>query len=318
MAELTMPVALIGDGDRFDSLTALLQANGCDVRTWLPTELSASVPQGATEIEIADLADTPLIYLAVPLTSLRAIARQIGDVISARHAVVHACHNLEAGSLATASQVLLDELPTRRFGFVTGPMRPDDVGRGLPASGVCASRYPEVWELAERSLVHDRFRLYRSRDLLGAEHAAAYGRVIAMGAGVASQMKLGESVQATLFARGLAEVGRWVSHRGGDGQTTFGIAGAGNLYLDMADHGSVDFRVGADAMATGKFDPVAVGKKFGSTGRDLLDLVESLWAGVRDSRVQSHILETCHLMVSGELDPQGAVMHLMTLPTLDD
>lgn len=317
MAEST-PVVLIGEGDRFDALAALLLANDCEVRTWRLPRQAKRAPKGMKKIELAGLTETTLVYLAVPLTDLRGVAREIGDVITPRHVVIHSCHNLEAGSLATASAVLNEELPTRRLGFVTGPMRPADVKRGLPASGVCASRFPEVWELAEASLVHDRFRLYRSRDLVGAENAAAYGRVIAMAAGVASQMQLGRSVQATLFARGLAEVARWVKVRGGEEQTTFGIAGAANLFLDVGDEGSVDFLVGAHAMQEGKFDPDDVRKRFGSTGRELLDLVESLWAGVRSARIQSHILETCHLMVSGELEPQGAVMHLMTLPTLDD
>lgn len=318
MGELDLPVALIGDGDRFESLAALLAATGTEVRTWAPKQLGMKVPRGHKRITVDELADTPLIFLAVPLTSLRELAREIGDVITPRHAVVHACHNLEAGTLKTASEVLLQEMPTRRFGFVSGPMRNADVSRGLPASGVCASRFPEVWDLAESALVHDRFRLYRSRDLTGAEHAAAYSRVIAMAAGVASQLQLGVSIQATLFARGLAEVARWVNNRGGEAHTTFGIAGGANLYLDMADGGSVDFQVGAEAMAKGKLDPVDVRKRFGSTGRDLLDLVESLWEGVRDTGIQCHILETCHLMVSGKMDPPGAVMHLMTLPTLSD
>ncbi len=318
MSDDPMTVAVVGDGDRFDALAALLKANECPLRTCQPTSLKGRAPKGVKKVKLEQLAQTPLVFLAVPMTSLRAIARELGDVLTPRHAVIHSCHNLEAGSLVTASQVLVQELPTRRLGFLTGPMRLADVARGLPASGVCASRFPEVWELAESSLVHDRFRLYRSHDLVGAEHAAAYGRVIAMAAGVASQMQLGHSVQATLFARGLAEVSRWVSRVGGEEQTTFGIAGAANLFLDVADEGSTDYQVGAFAMAQGRFDDAAVRAKFGTTGGDLLDLVESLWAGVSASGVQSHILHTCHLMVSGELEPQGAVMHLMTLPTLDD
>lgn len=309
-------VGLVGEGDRFDALAAVLQGNGCEVRAWSPVRRRGV--RGMRSVDLHELAEAPLLYFAAPFSALRALAREVGDVISPRHAVIHSCHNLESGTLATASEVLAQELPTRRLGFVTGPMRPSDVRKGLPASAVCASRFPEVWQLAEGSLVHDRFRLYRGRDLVGAEHVAAYGRVIAMAGGVASQMKLGQSVQATLFARGLAEVARWVASRGGDATTPYGIAGAGNLYLDLADKGSVDYRVGVRAMQEGRFDRSDIANRFGATGRDLLDLVESLWSGVERSGLQCHILKTCHLMVCGELDPAGAVMHLMTLPTLDD
>ena len=153
---------------------------------------------------------------------------------------------------------------------------------------------------------------------MGAENAAAYGRVIAMCAGLAHTMNLGSSVRATLFARGLAETSRWVAHCGGEASTTFGISGAANLYLDTSDSGSADFQIGAFAMAQNGFDPEQIAAKFGSTGTDLLALVESLWEGVRKTKIQSHILHACHMMVSGELDPQGAVIKLMTLPTLYD
>ena len=315
--EQTMTVGVIGAGERFEALVGLLDATGTNVVTWLRDDRDEA-PDACTVVELDEFADVHLVFVAVPFTDLRETARALGDVIGARHAVIHACHNLEQGSLSTASEVLLQETPTRRFGFLTGPMRADDVAQGLPAAGVCASRYPEVWDLAEEALVHPGFRLYRSRDLLGAEHAASYGRVIAMAAGVASEMNLGHSVLATLFARGLAEVARWVTHRGGEERTTFGIAGSGNLHLDTSGDGSVDFRVGVDAMRQGLFDPVEVRKKFGSTGRDLLELVDSLHAGVGHAGVRAHLLETCHMMVSGEMEPAQALVHLMTLPTLDD
>lgn len=311
-------VAVVGAGDRFASLVALLQANDIEMVRWVPDDFDADDDAGCDQVDLEALAETPVIFLAVPFTTLREVSRTLGDVMTARHAIIHSCHNLESGSLASASQVLVEETPTRRFGFLTGPMRSQDVGAGLPAAGVCASRFPEVWALCEELLVHDRFRLYRSPDIVGAEHAAAYGRVIAMATGVASEMKLGQSVLATLFARGLAEVARWVKLRGAAERTTFGIAGAGNLHLDTSGDGSIDFQVGAAAMREGVFDPVKVRKTFGPTGRDLLDLVTALWDGVQSSQMSAHILHTCHLMVSEELGPQEAVAHLMTLPTLAD
>ena len=311
-------VGLVGEGERYEALLALLRKNDCRVRVWKPRGLAGKAPPRKERGTLKDLRECHLIVMAAPLNRLRAMSREIGDVITPRHAVLHTCHNLECDTLATASEVLEAEMPTHRFGFVTGPMRPQDVSSGLPASGVCATRFPEVWELAEEALLNDRFRLYRSRDLRGAEHAAAYARVIAMAAGVVSQMNLGTSVAATLFARGLAEVARWVAHCGGEPQTPFGIAGTANLFLDTAQEGSIDFQIGANAMAAGEFDPVAVRKRFGATGRDLLELVEALHAGTVDAGVTSHILQTCHLMVSQELDPQGALIHLMTLPTLSD
>ena len=311
-----MKVAIVGEGERFDAVASLLGAAGHAICAWRHDGRDADFGEGIEEVELEALRETPLIFVAVPMSSLRLVARAIGDVLTGRHAVVHASHSLEAGSLATGSDVLREETPTRRFGFVTGPMRSDDVQRGLPASGVCASAFPEVWELAEEALVHPGFRLYRSTDIAGAEIAAAYTRIIAMAAGVAHEMKLGHSVQATLFARGLAEAARFAASRGANERTTFGLAGAANLHLDTTAPGSPDFRVGRHALAARRFDAAEIAATFGTTGRDLLQLVESLAAG--SPAVRTHILHACHSMVSGASSPEEAVARLMTLPALDD
>lgn len=311
-----MKVAIVGEGERFDAVASLLRAAGHELCAWRHGDRDAEFGEGIEEVELDALREMPLIFLAVPMSSLRLVARAIGDVLSGRHGIVHASHSLEPGSLATGSEVLREETPTRRFGFVTGPMRSEDLNQGLPASGVCASAFPEIWELAEEALVHPGFRLYRSTDITGAEIAAAYTRVIAMAAGVAHEMKLGRSVQATLFARGLAEAARFATSRGANERTTFGLAGAANLHLDTSAPGSTDFRVGAHAMKTKRFDAAEIDATFGTTGRDLLQLVESL--ADQSPSVRTHILDACHRMVSGASSPEQAVVELMTLPALDD
>lgn len=311
-----MDVALVGTGDRFASILDLVVGPERHVGV-VPLD-DESLPDTVDAIELEQVSDAPLIFLAVPITDLRKVARQVGDVVGARHAIVHAVHNVEAGSLAPPSEILLQEMPTRRFGFLTGPMRLDEIERGLPSSGVCATRFGEVGDLTEEALVSPTFRLYRSTDIRGAEYSAAYARVIAMASGVAHAMSLGRNVQATLFARGLAEVSRFVMSRECEERTVFGIAGSANLHLDTTPPGSPDFQVGIAAMEAGEFDPVDVRKRFGPGGRDLLDLVETLWDGVEAAGLNAHILETCHRMVAGHLEPPGAVRHLMTLPTLND
>ena len=152
-------------------------------------------------------------------------------------------------------------------------------------------------------LVSTRFRLYTSSDIVGAELAAAYCRVIAMACGVLSELGLGHSLQATLFSRGLAEMGRFVAHRGGKERTTFGLAGSGNLFVDIGHDGSEDFRIGAAAMKRNRFDAQTVRSEYGDRGNDLLELIASLSALRSNRKLALHLLETCHLMVSGEMDP---------------
>ncbi len=312
-------VAIVGHGDRFDALAGLLSATGKTPVMWNHDgRARRQLPKGVELIELEELSEHHLIFLSLPISEMRKVARQVGDHITGRHAIVHMARNLEHTSLKTVSELLSEETPTRRMGFLTGPMREEDISQGHAASAVCASVFPEVHRLVDEALVSTSFRIYRTPDIVGAELAAAYCRVIALGCGILSELGLGQSLQATLFSRGLAEMSRFVSYRGGKERTTFGLAGSGNLFIDIALPGSDDFRIGAAAMRKNKFDRKSVIKEYGSRGSDLLDLIESLATLRQNKRLSLHLLETCHLMVSAEMGPSAAVQHLMSLPTLDD
>lgn len=313
-------VGIIGTGDKFDALATLLAQTETRVLLYnWDRRPKKELPKGVTVVELDHFRDVPVVFMSLPIERVRPIARELGEHITGRHGVIHLCRNFEHRTLKTVSQILAEETPTRRFGFLTGPILRDDVEAGLPASGVCATVFPELQDFVEECLVSTSFRLYRSDDLLGSEVAAAYCRVIAMAAGVGSELNLGDSLRATLFSRGLAEMGRFVAHRGGRERTTFGISGSANLFIDTAGQGSPDFQIGVGAMRKNAFDEAAVVEEFGTRGRDLLDLIESLAIYLEDAPgLNLHLLETCHLMVSGQMGPADAVRHLMTLPTLDD
>jgi glycerol-3-phosphate dehydrogenase (NAD(P)+) len=320
------PVGLVGRGARFQSLLALLQRTNTPMKIWRPDVVPTDtyedseehVPEGVEQVEAYDLREVPLIFLSVPMAHVRSVARTLGDQLSGRHAIVHLCRNFEHATLKTVSQVLEEETPTRRFGFLTGPMRPEDVTVGLPAAGVCATHFPEVQDTVEDTLVGPGFRLYRSSDLVGAEIAAAYSRVIALGAGVASQMGVGGSLMSTLHARGLAEMGRFVVYRGGYERTTFGMAGSANLHADTSYEGSIDFQIGAEALKRNEIDADQIAEQWGSRGRDLLSLVSALGRELEFAGLDLHILTTCQKMIAGEFKPADALAYLMALPTLSD
>jgi len=312
-------VSLVGHGDRFDALVSLFQHTGVEVLIWNHDKRKKSLlPKGVKVVPLEALHETSVIFFSLPIAEVRDVARELGTVMTGRHALIHLCRNLERQTLKTVSEILREETPTHRFGFLTGPMRLEDVGQGMPGSGVCASIFPEVNEVVEEALVSRVFRLYRSDDIHGAELAASYCRVIAMACGVASELQLGHSLMATLFARGLAEMGRFVVHKKGRERTTFGLAGSGNLFMDIGNSGSDDFKLGAQVMRQNVFDRKTINKDFGSRGDDLIDLVESLGSLRQDKNLALHILEVCHLIVSGEMVPSDAVLHLMSLPTLTD
>jgi glycerol-3-phosphate dehydrogenase (NAD(P)+) len=68
-------------------------------------------------------------------------------------------------------------------------------------------------------------------DIVGVELCAAAKNVIALAAGGADGLRLGDNAKAALVARGLAEMGRLAVAAGGRDETFAGLAGMGDLVV---------------------------------------------------------------------------------------
>ena len=75
------------------------------------------------------------------------------------------------------------------------------------------------------------FRVYVNDDLVGVELCAAAKNVIALAAGGADGLELGDNAKAALVARGLAEMARLAEGAGGKQGTFAGLAGMGDLVV---------------------------------------------------------------------------------------
>ena len=317
-------IAVVGRATLADALFALGARRGCEVLAWTPHEepSSSPLPEHVRPVAREELAQTPLIFVCVPIDQVRDVGRQLGDAISARHILVHACRELEPKTLMTASGLLKQETPTHRFGFLTGPIRADDLAQGNLGAGSIASPLSEVQEAVAETLVSTTFRLYRGRDLRGAELASAYTRAIAFVMGLAEAMQQGPSVKATIYARGLAEASRFAAFHGGQAQTAFGMSGSGNLFADIQAPGSLAFRLGLMTMERGRFEPEDLAQALEPPLRPALApfmrLIQTLRQGTSSNKLSSNIFDATHSVIVEGKPPLEAATYLMSLPVMLD
>ena len=119
----------------------------------------------------------------------------------------------------------------RPVAVLSGPNIADEVVRGLPAAAVIACESLPLAVQLQLAINSTAFRVYVNDDLVGVELCAAAKNVIALAAGGADGLRLGDNAKAALVTRGLAEMGRLAEVAGARPETFAGLAGMGDLIV---------------------------------------------------------------------------------------
>jgi glycerol-3-phosphate dehydrogenase (NAD(P)+) len=190
-------------------------------------------PRYATEvdlsgIEAAALPDAPvagadLVVVAVP-------SRSFGDVVAklpGKAPVLSLTKGLDPGSGERLSTLVRD----RPVAVLSGPNVAGEIVHRLPAATVIASEEPELSHELQHAINSTVFRVYVNDDIVGVELCAAAKNVIALAAGGADGLGLGDNGKSGLVTRGLAEMRRLADAAGAKPETFAGLAGMGDLVV---------------------------------------------------------------------------------------
>ena len=124
--------------------------------------------------------------------------------------------------------------PGRPSVLLSGPSFADEVMRGLPAAVVAAGTDSAAVEMVQQSFRASQLRVYASDDPLGVAIGGTMKNVIAIAAGCAIGLGLGDNARAAIITRGLAEMARLAAAEGAETETIYGLSGAGDLALSCA------------------------------------------------------------------------------------
>ncbi len=119
----------------------------------------------------------------------------------------------------------------RPVAVLSGPNIAEEIARGLPAAAVIASTDLALAVRLQLAINSPIFRVYVNEDIAGVELCAAAKNVIALAAGGADGLRLGDNAKAALVARGLAEMARLAEAAGARPDTFAGLAGMGDLIV---------------------------------------------------------------------------------------
>ena len=169
--------------------------------------------------EIASNCD--LIFILIPSYSLRILMKELGPMLTPAKIVIHGIKGLDIEQIdldepdlekfdkrmvKTMSKVILEESSIIRVGALSGPNLAKEILAGQPTATVLASQFDEVIKIGQEKLSGDKFYVFGSKDVYGAEFAGVFKNIIAIGTGILAGKGLGKNIQAMLITRGLREM----------------------------------------------------------------------------------------------------------------
>lgn len=187
------------------------------------------------------------VLLAVPAQHLRRVLARARPSIPATTPVLSLAKGIEERSGLRMTQVVAEVLEGHRgdlIGALSGPNIASQVLDGQPAATVVALPNRPTARMLQATLMTRRLRVYTNPDVIGCEVGGALKNVIALAAGMALGLDLGENAIAGVVTRGLAEMTRLGVALGAEALTFLGLAGIGDLMVTCHSPSSRNNRVG--------------------------------------------------------------------------
>jgi len=252
------------------------------------------------------------IYSVVPTQFLRATMERFQGHIDGLP-IFSASKGLELSTLKRPTEILSDLVGgNERLGIVSGPSHAEETAHGLATSVVAAAYDPSLAKQVQNHLSSASMRVYTSDDLVGVELGGALKNIIALGAGIADGIGLGDNAKAALVSRGLVEMARFGELYGAHRETFFGLSGAGDLMVTCYSEHSRNRSCG---------EAIGRGQKLKDILANTDKVSEGVWTckaiqgAADDLGVDMPITQQIYSILFEEVDPKEAVRRLMERPT---
>lgn len=294
----------------FDSEYAQQVSNSRENPRYLP---GIKIPDeilwtGDIEAAVKDITE---VYCVIPTQFIRPTLQRFEGCL-AHLPVFSASKGLELATFKRPTEILRDFFDEEnQIGVVSGPSHAEETALGLATSLVVAAPTLSLAKIVQDGLSSSTMRVYTSEDLAGVELGGALKNIIALGAGIADGVGLGDNAKAALVSRGLMEIARLGKHFGANRETFFGLSGAGDLMVTCYSEHSRNRSLGE-----------AIGR--GEYLQDILDKNEKVSEGVWTCKALNELLpsidvempitqEIYSILFEG-VEPKQAVQNLMERP----
>lgn len=318
-------ISVIGAGSWGTTLACILSDKGYDVTLWVFEKDLAEAIQ-TQRINSTYLPDIVLpdslkvtssmedalkkaryVVNAVPAQFTRAVFKNAAPYFIDEASIISVSKGIEKGTLLTVSSIL-KELTKHSVSVLSGPSFAKEVIQKLPTAVTLATEDKNTGLALQEIFNINNFRVYTHDDLIGAEIGGSLKNVMAIAAGIADSLGLGNNARASLITRGLIEMTRLGVAVGAKERTFSGLSGIGDLVLTCTSPLSRNYTVGIKLGQGLKLKEILSQTKSVAEG---VATADSAFELSRKYAIEMPIIEQIHSVLYEEKDPVLAVKDLM-------
>jgi glycerol-3-phosphate dehydrogenase (NAD(P)+) len=318
-------ITVIGAGSWGTTLACLLSDKGYDVTLWafekdLVDEINqtrinsiylpdVTIPDNlkvTNNIEEA-LKKARYVVNAVPAQYTRLVFKEAAACLNNEAVIISVSKGIERGTLLTVSSIL-KEMTRHPVTVLSGPSFAKEVIKKLPTAVTLATGDINTGIVLQEIFNTQYFRVYTHDDIIGAEMGGALKNVMAIAAGIAESLGLGNNARASLITRGLIEMTRLAVAIGARERTFSGLSGIGDLVLTCTSPLSRNYTVGMKLGQGLKLKEILGLTKSVAEG---VATAESAYALSQKYSIEMPIIEQVYKILYEDKDPSLAVKDLM-------
>jgi glycerol-3-phosphate dehydrogenase (NAD(P)+) len=253
-----------------------------------------------------------IVLCVTPSQALRSIMQQIAPVLQPHQVLLSASKGIEENTHLRMSEIFAEYASHNPIGTLGGPSFALETAQAKPTVITIATHDPSTGERLQSDFTSASLRVYRNDDVPGTELGGALKNVIALAAGVATGLELGNNATAALITRGIAEMTRLAVACGGRADTMAGLSGIGDLVLTCNGGLSRNRTVGVELGKGRKLDDI-IASLNGKVAEGVRTTTAALGLAARHS-VEMPITQQMAAVLHEDKSPRDAIHTLMTRP----
>ncbi len=255
------------------------------------------------------IAGASIVVLAVPSVAVKAVVLENKELFNDDQIIVNVAKGFEPKTGRRLSTAIKEVLPNNEVVVLSGPSHAEEVAQKLATALVSTCENEEASKVVQEAFANEYMRIYTNTDVIGAEIGGALKNIIALVAGVADGIGLGDNAKAGIMTRGMYEIVKVGVALGAKAETFYGLTGMGDLIVTCGSMHSRNRRAGI---------LIGQGKKI----EDVLEEVGMVVEGIKALEIlkndksielpKTPLVDEIYNIVFEQKNPKESLIELMT------